>query len=254
MFGAEAFLINPPKRGSKRRTKSKGRKSAMARVRDSRGRYTKRRRTTARRRKTSTRARRRSYRRNPGVAELMLMNPPRKRRRGGKRRSRSRMRRFAGRARRYASKSLIPSFRGVMGEVQEGAFLAAGAVLTAQVYSRFVPDSLKTGPQKHAVRLAVAILGGRAVSKFVNPKLGRAFTLGGVATTLMIAANEYLGGAIVPMGGIEEMALSAYYAEPRMLSAPGMGAYYTPGMVSAQPDYLGWEADMPDRLSPGNRF
>lgn len=221
----------------------------MARTRNRKGQFTKRRarrNPVARRR---TRTRRRTYRRNPGVAELMLMNPPRRKRRGGKRRSRSRMRRYAGRARRYASKSLIPSFRGIMGEVQEGAFLAAGAVLTAQVYSRLVPDTLKTGPQKHLVRLAVAVLGGRAVGKFVSPKLGRAFTLGGVATTLMIAANEYLGGAIVPMGGIEEMALSAYYAEPR-----AMGAYYTPGMVSAQPDYLGWEADMPDRLSPGNRF
>lgn len=219
----------------------------MARTRNRKGQFTKRRpRTTARRRTP----RRRSYRRNPGIAELMLMNPPRKRRRRSvKGRSRSRIRRYAGRAKRYAGKSLIPSFRGVMGEIQEGAFLAAGAVLTAQVYSRFVPETLKTGPQKHIVRLAVAVLGGRAVSKFVSPKLGRAFSLGGVATTLMIAANEYLGGAIVPMGGMEEMALGAYYAEPQ-----AMGAYYTPGMVSAQPDYLGWEADMPDRLSPGNRF
>ena len=129
------------------------------------------------------------------------------------------------------------------------AFLAAGAVLTAQVYSRLVPDTLKTGPQKHLVRLAVAVVGGHLTGRFVSPKLGRAFTLGGVATTLMIAANEYLGGTIVPMGGIEEMALSAYYASP-----PALSAYYTPGMVSAQPDFLGWETDVPDRLSPANRF
>jgi hypothetical protein len=139
-----------------------------------------------------------------------------------------------------------------MGTVQEGAFLAAGAVLVSQVYARFVPDSLKTGPQKHLVRLGVAIVGGNLVSKFVSPKIGRAVTVGGVMSTVLILANEYLGGAIAPLGGLEEMALGAYYAEP------AMGEYFSPGMISAQPDFLqrgmGWESDLPDRLSPGSRF
>lgn len=216
----------------------------MARYRTKSGRFAKR---PARRRRT--RARRRTYRRNPGVADLMLMNPPRKRRRRSRKVSRRRS--YARRARRYASKSLLPSVKGIMGTVQEGAFLAAGSVLVSQVMARFVPDTLKAGPQKHLVRLGVAILGGRAVSKFVSPKLGHAFTLGGVMSTVLIAANEYLGGAIAPLGGMDELALGAYYAAP---GVGGLNAYYTPGMVSAQPDFLGYESDIPERLSPANRF
>ena len=218
----------------------------MARARNRKGQFTKRRRTTTTRRRRPA-ARRRTYRRNPGVAEMMLMNPnpPRKRRRKAAPRQRTSSYR---RTMRRTSKALIPSIRGIMGTVQEGAFLAAGSVVVSQVMARFVPETLKAGPMKHAVRLGVSVVGGNLIGKYVNAKFGRAFTLGGVMTTIIIAANEYLGGAIVPLGGMEEMALGAYYA------APAMGAYYSPGMVSAQPDFLGWETDVPDRLSPGNRF
>ena len=126
MSGFEAFLINPPK---KRRKSSRRRKPKMARrTRDSRGRFTRRRAAAhnPRRRRRVHSRRRRTYRRNPGVAELMLMNPPRKRR--SRRTRRHSMRRRFSRVRRYASKSLIPSMKGIMGTVQEGAFLAAGAV------------------------------------------------------------------------------------------------------------------------------
>lgn len=136
-----------------------------------------------------------------------------------------------------------------MGTVQEGAFLAAGSVVVSQVMARFVPESLKAGPVKHAVRLGVSIVGGNLIGRYVNPRFGRAFTLGGVMSTILVAANEYLGGAIAPLGAMEEMALGAYYAE-----SPAMGTYYTPGMVSAQPDFLGYETDVPERLSPANRF
>lgn len=218
----------------------------MARARDSRGRFVKRRSTSKRRTRSR---RRRTYRRNPGVADLMLMNPPRRRKRRTYRHN-PRRRSYSRRARRFASRSLVPSVRGIMGTVQEGAFLAAGSIVVSQVMARFVPDTLKAGPQKHLVRLGVSILGGNLIGKYVNARFGRAFTLGGVMSTVLVAANEYLGGAIAPLGSMEEMALGAYYTAP-------MGAYYAPGMVSglkSQPDFLGWESDVPERLSPASRF
>jgi hypothetical protein len=97
--------------------------------------------------------------------------------------------------------------------LKEGAFLAAGAVVTTQIYTRFVPDTIKTQRGlNHLARAGVALVGGYVVGRFVSKKLGNAFALGGVSSAIVIAANDFLGAAAVPLGSIEEGALGAYYA------------------------------------------
>lgn len=243
---AEAFLINPAR---KRRAKSRKGGSTMARKR-TRKRATRRRSYAAPRRHRVTSRRR--YRKNPGIAELMLMNP-RKRRRG---RRRSNLRSKARRYSRKASRGFA-SVRGMLGGIvpmaTEAAFIAAGGIVVSQVHARFVPDSMKTGSLKHISRAGVAVLGGFVISKFVSPKLGRAFTLGGLVDTIRVAANEYLGAAVAPLNGtMDELALGAYYAEG---VSGALSAYVAPGeTVESQPDFLSWEGDVPSRLDPAERL
>lgn len=241
----EAFLINAPKR-----RKSKGRKTTMAyrtkrRARRGRRAYSSAR--PVRRRRASRR-----YRRNPGMAELMLMNPRRKRSRRGRRGSlRSRVKRYAGRAKGLLGR-LKGGLSGITNTMQEAAFIAGGAIAVSQIQARLVPEAWKEGAMKHVSRAGVAILGGMLLHR-VSPRIARAFTLGGLVSTIQLAANEYLGAAIAPLGGLEESSLGAYYAE-----APALSAYVAPGeTVDAQPDFMGgmsWESDTPSRLDPSERL
>lgn len=234
----EAFLVNPPRRR-----------------RDSKGRYVKRSKATRRRRRS---------RRNPGVESLMLLNPPRRRRRGRRTVSRRRRRvsvalsRVGRRIRRAYRRSAGArggslSMGSIFSLAKEGAFLAAGAVITTQIYTRFMPDSVKAQRGvNHLARAAVAVLGGYAISRFLSRRLGHAFTLGGLTSTIIVAGNDFLGPAAVPLGGMEEMALGAYYT-----SMNGLGDYYSPAPafpVGSQPDSLAWESGVPERLDPSSRF
>jgi hypothetical protein len=165
------------------------------------------------------------------------------------------MTRFTGRVRRSyrrssGSRGGSLSVGSIFSLVKEGAFLAGGAVLTTQIYTRFVPDTIKTQRGvNHLARIGVAVLGGYAVSRFVSRRLGQAFALGGVSSALIVAANDFLGAAAVPLGSIEEGGLAAYYA---------LGDYYSPGPtfqpMNAQPDSLAWDSGVPDRLDPATRF
>ncbi len=239
--GFEAFLINPPR---KRGKKTKARKIKMARRRTKSGRFAK---TRSRRVSANPRRRRsarRSYRNNPGMSELMLLNPPRKRRG----RPRVRKSTLRSRARKYGRRiSRGLSFAGILPTLKEGAMLGIGAIVVNNLHMRFVPDSLKADKfMSFAARAGISVAGGMLISKFIGQKFGQAFALGGVAYSVMVLANQSFP-EYAPLGGLEE-----YYA------SVGMGDYYTPKSLpetmQAQPDGLNWEAGIPERLSPANRF
>ncbi len=198
----------------------------------------------------------------------MMLNPPRRRRRGGKRRkaavSRRRrstsVARFTGRVKRYARRHRGGAggigVRSLFPLLKEGAFLAAGAVVTTQIYTRFVPDNIKANRGlNHLARVGVALAGGYVVSRFVSKQLGRAFALGGVSSAILIAANDFIGAAVVPLGSLEEAGLGMYYT--------ALGDYYSPGptydsnraalSMAGHTDSLAWESGVPERLDPINR-
>jgi len=263
----EPFLINPPRRyrsnplgvdelvilnpPAKRRAKKRRTKVAIRRKRNSKGRFVKGgTKTKARRRRSSrkTVARVRRAVRRSGVRRkvrtlrrrTVYVTNPRRRRSHARRVHHRRYRRNPGLG--FSMGSIVPT-------VKEGAFIALGAIAVGHAMARLPYVSTLTGPTRHLARIAVAIFGGKLISKFLKqPALGRAFAMGGVvATALQLAAENF--PALVPMSSADEMALGMYYASPMAL-----GEYYAAGpTVAGQPDGLSFEQDMPERLMQ-NRF
>jgi len=241
----ELAILNPPaaKRAKKRRTKV-----AIRRKRNAKGRFVKG--------GVKTR-RRRAVKRRTHVARRRVHAPKRRRRSVARRRTRvATLKRHSvyitnprRRRRSYRRNPMGLSMGSIVPTLKEGAFIALGAVAVGHAMARLPYVSTLVGPTRHLARLAVAILGGKLITKFLKqPALGRAFAMGGVvATALQVAAENF--PALVPMSSTDEMALGMYYASPMSL-----GEYYAAGpTVSGQPDGLSFEQDMPERLTQ-NRF
>jgi hypothetical protein len=246
----ELAILNPPR---KRRAKKRRGKVAIRRKRNSKGRFVKGGvKTKARRRRTSrkTTSRIRRAVRRSGVRRkvrtlrrrTVYVTNPRRRRSHARRTHRRSYRRNPGLGGLLSVGSIMPTLK-------EGAFIALGAVAVGHAMARLPYVSTLVGPTRHLARLAVAIFGGKLITKFLKqPALGRAFAMGGVvATALQLAAENF--PALVPMSASDEMALGMYYASPM-----GLGEYYAAGpTVAGQPDGLSFEQDMPERLMQ-NRF
>jgi hypothetical protein len=202
----------------------------MARGRDRRGRFLKRRAT-----------RRRSRRRN---APLLAVNPRRRRRRSSVRRTtrrilyraaprrRSRRRRNPGRSRRILGNlgSFIPPPRRIAAGV---AGAAATRVIPA-VASRYLPMIPTTGIAGLGVKAAAAVVGGAIVARFYNRQVGEDMALGGLIVVADEAARTFVYPSL-PLPG-----LSAFL---------GMGQYLSPGAtVPALPPF-GEDFDQYDDLS-----
>lgn len=242
----ELVILNPPARRAKKRRKT----VAIRRKRNAKGRFvkggvkTKRRRRSSR--KTTSRIRR-AVRRS-GVRRkvrtlrrrTVYITNPRRRRSHARRVHHRQYRRNPGLG--FSMGSIVPTLK-------EGAFIALGAVAVGQAMARLPYVSTLTGPTRHLARIGVAILGGKLISKFLRqPALGRAFAMGGVVATALQLAQENFP-TIVALNSMEEMGLGLYYATPG-----AVGDYYSAGpTVSLQPDGMGFESDMPERLSQ-NRF
>ena len=240
----ELVILNPPRRkkaGKKRRAKV-----AIRRKRNSKGRFVKGGvKTKSRRRRPS---RRRAAKRTVTRVRRAL------RRSGSRRRVKSLARRTVyvtnprRRRRSYRRNPMGVSMGSIVPTLKEGAFIALGAVAVGQAMARLPYVSTLVGPTRHIARLAVAILGGQVISKFLKqPALGKAFAMGGVVATALQLAQENFP-TIVAMSGTDEMALGMYYA------TPALSEYYAAGpTVAGQPDGLSFEQDMPERLTQ-NRF
>lgn len=203
--------------------------------------------------------------------EILLVNP-RRRRKGGKRRSKSRRRghvrlkRHASRrrrvhrvkARRYKRNPSALSVRGLTGSflpvVKSGALGAVGALangaLVAQVAGlSFVPDALKTGYGRKALELGSAVLVGSLGNMVLKGK-GRDLAVGAatvamhgllkdVISTNLPSVAPYLGDVdgYNPAQIVDQSGMGAYV--PGLVgdyeTDDGVGAY-VPGMIAGDDD------------------
>ncbi len=202
--------------------------------------------------------------------EILLVNP-RKRRKGGKRRTKSarrgvRLKRHASRrrrvhrvkARRYKRNPSSLSMRGITGSVlpvvKSGALGAVGALandaLVGQVGKlSFLPDVLKSGYGRHGLKIASAIVVG-TVGNMVAKGKGRDLAVGAatvaihdllkdVIVTNLPSVGAYLGdyeseegmGGYNPGALVDESANMGEYIP----SVGGMGEY-VPGFVGGDDD------------------
>lgn len=194
--------------------------------------------------------------------EILLVNP-RKRRKGGKRRAKSRRRghvrlkRHASRRRRvhrvkarrykrnpsggsFSLKSIGSSFLPV---VKSGALGAVGALandaLVGQVSKlSFLPDALKSGYGKHGLKIASAVIVG-TVGNMVARGKGRDLAVGAATVALHDLAKEVIVTnlpSVAPyLGDYED--LNGYNPAQLVDESANMGAY-VPGTVGDMGEYV----------------
>jgi hypothetical protein len=128
-----------------------------------------------------------------------------------------------------------------------GAGLVAPPLVAAQLV-RFLPDSIKTNQAATwGVKVASVVLPGIAIRKFVSPRAGNLFMVGGAASLVVDAIRQFAPGVIPGLG---YQPLLAGYS-----TLPGLPANASPRARSmrpvSQPAIL---EGVPDRLSPQGRF
>lgn len=212
------YVVNPSRR-RKRKGVFKRRKRHVISVRANPVRRRKRRYTARRRRSTVT---------------VMRANPVhrRRRRRVGLARHRvMRMRRnpVANRGGKLNMMEIITT----------GAMVGAGAVASELVMGFLpLPAQLKQGVPRHLTKGAVGVVGGIALAKFANKRLGTAFAVGAVT----IAAHDWLKEVILRympaarFGGYGEY-MGEYLGEYEPVD-PAIG-YYNPAMSVSAADLAG---------------
>lgn len=217
----------------------------MARARDSRGRFLKRRRGKGRKHTRRVVYRRRSHaRRNPPAHHRPRRHRSHYRRRHA-RRNPSVRGAFSGMRR------LIPGPKRIVSGM-------AGAVATRVIpgyAARWFPQIPTAGIAGMVVRAASAIGAGWLAGRFFGAQVGEDMAFGGLITVADDLGQAYLYPAIgLPMGAYLDPSLHAYLD-------PGMGQYLAPGSAlpmlsqSLDVDELGQEIDdTADRLNVANRF
>ena len=187
------------------------------------------------------RRKKRIVRRKPAVTTLRRRtayqtNPPKRRK------SSRRVRRNPPGVGGLKMSSVVPILK-------EGLFLAVGSVAVTQVMARVPYVNTLVGMPRQAARLAVAIIGGTLIGKYVNKEFGKAFALGGVLTTVNELGQENLP-SVFGAPGLPTGTVSEYYA------GGALSEYYAGGpSLSAQPDGLSYgETDLPERLNSSGRF
>lgn len=197
------------------------------------------------------------------MAELMLVNPRRRKRRRNPVRKmtakqakyfapRKRKRRHSvarasvarsprrvsrrrhRRSYRRATKSFAAAFSPkslMQGTLMPAAIGAAGAVGFDVLWAMApIPATLKTGPASPLVKIGAAVAAGVLVSKFVSPKVGSAIAAGAV----LVTAYDVIKNTI--RANVPQLPLSEYvdgfgyvsagpFLPDAALPPPGMGAY-----------------------------
>lgn len=186
--------------------------------------------------------------------EILLVNPRRRRRKGGKRRKgRARLKRHVSRrrsvrrvkARRYKRNPTGLSVRGITGSivptVKAGAMGAVGALANDALFGqlgRFLPAMLTSGYGRHAAKIGSAVLVG-TVGNFVLRGKGRDLAVGAATVAIHGLLKEVVATnlpAVAPyLGDYEDV--SGY--NPGMLvdESAQVGAY-VPGMVGDVGEYV----------------
>jgi len=195
-------------------------------------------------RKMAKRTRKRAKARKNFYGAGLLANRPKRRHR----RARTNTYMAMNRRRRYRRNPAIAGFQ--VPPMEEVFFTVAGLVapnLAAQQLLRILPASL-TGSTigTWAVKAASVLLPSMAVSKFVNPRAGKLFLVGGVAGLTMDAIRTFAPG-IVPGLGYQPL-LGSYFSRP---VAGRLQPYPAPARSMLPTTMI---ADAPDRLSPTSRF
>lgn len=152
------------------------------------------------------------------MAQLMLVNPRKRRRTVRKTRAKSPAKRRVARrrnpiqayatnpARRRRSRRTNPA-KGIMTQVMDASMMAGGAVLTDLISSRLpIPADLKTGNMAPVVRAGIALSLGFAVEKGLKQKaIGRKMAEG----SLVVIAHDFITkqfGSRIGLSAYEEMA------------------------------------------------
>ncbi len=245
-YDGEPWFDNPQLiiAGNRKRKRSKKRGSTMARVHRRRSRArSNRRRKHARRNfygagalANRPRRRRRSFKRN----EYLMMNRKRRRRRGFKMNRRRRHYQSNPGGMRLMGFSLPP----LDAVLWVGSGLVVPPLVAAQII-KFVPDSLKTSAATTwLVKGASVVVPGMLLRRFVNPRAGNLYMVGGLASLVMDAIRTFAPGVIPGLG--YQPLLGTYFSQPvrtaSLNRAPARGTL--PPMM----------ADAPGRLDASERF
>lgn len=171
------------------------------------------------------------------MAELMLVNPRRRKRRTAKRKTVKRKSptkyRKRSAAKRKRARRRNPSARGIVGsQLMPAATNAMGALALDVLWSYLpVPMNIKTGPFKHVAKGIGAIAIGMLAGNIINKRTARAMSQGALTVVMHDAMRE------VTQQMLPNVPLSYY--SPGMPAGvgeytQGLGAY-TSGGSSASP-------------------
>lgn len=184
------------------------------------------------------------------MAELMLVNPRKRRKSKSKTRARKTLVARASSGvrtklrsirRKYRSNPIGGKVNGALDQFKTGAIGAAGALAVDIAMQKLpIPDNLKTGQLAPIVKGLVGIGIGMAVSKFgKNRELGKKLAQGAVTVSLYAAGREMLK---VPLG-LSDDGLLGLGADDGLLGDDydqfdgmgtyddGMGSYNSGGVI-----------------------
>lgn len=123
-----------------------------------------------------------------------------------------------------------------------GAGVIVPPMVTAQVM-KYIPATWQQSPATAwLVKVASVVVPGILLRRFVNPRAGNLFMVGGLASLVVDAIRTYAPGVIPGLG-----------YQPLL---GGMGAYFGPEVAAARPRAVLPQMiqDAPTRLDPAHRF
>jgi hypothetical protein len=195
-----------------------------------------------RRRRTALHNRRKKFRRNLYTAGS-LINPHRRRSRRRHRmnpRRRRHYRRNPERALSIAGVQLPP----IDAVLWVGSGLVVPPLVSAQIM-KFVPASWQTSQgTTWLVKIASVVVPGMLLRKFVSPRAGNLYMVGGAASLIVQAIQTFAPGVLPGLSGYVGLGVQ-----------PMLGAYTSyPRAVPQRRQMPPMLADVPSRLDPGARF
>lgn len=167
------------------------------------------------------------------MAEMLIMNPARRKRKARKKPVKRRSKTVAKRAssvtrrksttRRYRKNPIRRRKSGIgniMGTAIIPSAIAAGGAIGLDVIMGYlpVPDTLKTGPMRHLVKGAGAIGMGMLAGMFLKPKTAELITTGALTVVMHNAGKEMLQNFApdVKLGTVEDDYEELSYVSPGM--------------------------------------
>lgn len=189
----------------------------------------------------------------------MLANRPRRKARRNRRRTRARRNVYMPLLNRKRGRRSRRNFRrnpAILGfslpPMDAVLYTAAGLIgpnLVANKIVEFIPASWKTNADGTpnqltiwATKIAAVLLPAWAIRRFINPRAGALFLIGGTAGLAMDAIKTFAPG-IIPGLGYQPL-LGSYFTRPQGQIANFPRQARVPAMI----------ADSPDRLNPQGRF